>query len=807
MINKINLYINIMIANYIKIAVRTIIRQKGYSAINIIGLAVGIACCLLIFMYVKDEFAYDRFHENSDRIYRVFRTHEASGGEVREVARTNWLLSDILTANFPEIEKSVRIARFEARIRYNDNDFIETNFFVADPAIFDVFTIRFVHGDPATALNEPFSVVITEETAQRYFGNENPIGKSLLYDYQHPFIVTGVVTGFPQQSHFHFDLIASMESTKALLSPVWFQHWGNIWLYTYVLLSPGTDSSTPEQQLASFMNEHMPEGARTVNLQFHLQPITDIHLRSHFDLELQQNSNIAYIYIFVIIALFILVIACFNFINLTTARSVSRSKEVGIRKTIGANRPQLIRQFIGESIVVTVAALIIGLLFIELTLPWFNDFTGKAMSLRSFANGIAATGLLGIILFVGFGAGIYPALFLSSYKPVDVLSGKSSAGNVRNHAALRKGIVTLQFAISIGLIASTIIIYNQLTYMRTKDLGFDKDQILIVELNNPEARRQVDVLKDAFLSDASVLQTAAASNVPSEQLNSWRISPISEPSERFELINVMAIDYDFIDLMGIEIVKGRNLSIEHARDEHEAILFNEAAVRHFGLEDPIGARFDLFQGMKDGTAVGVVKDFNYESLHSQIMPVFLHIWPQWYSQLLLKIRPENMQQTVQDIRGIWHAHIADWPFEYRFLDEDIDRVYRSEQRFGQIVLYFSILAIFIACLGLFGLASYSTQQRTKEIGVRKVLGASVSKIVLLLSKEFTKWVLVANMIALPAAYYVMNRWLQNYAYRIEIGLDVFLFTAAIAFIIALFTVSYQSVRAALANPVESLRYE
>lgn len=796
-----------MLTNYIKIAIRTLLRQKGYSAINIAGLAVGIACCLLIFMYVKDELLYDGFHENADRIYRIYRTHHASGGEVRAVARTNWLLSDILAANFPEIENPVRIARFEARIRYNDKDFVEPNFFVADPAIFDVFTIPFVHGDPAAALNEPFSVIITEETAQKYFGDENPIGKTLLYDYQHPFTVTGVVTGFPQQSHFHFDLIASIESTKSLLSPVWFQHWGNIWLYTYVLLSPGTDVEGLEQQFAAFMNQHMPEGARTINLQFHLQPVTDIYLRSHLDLELQQNSNIAYIYIFIIIALFILAIACFNFINLTTARSANRSKEVGIRKTIGANRPQLIRQFIGESIVITIAAVVIGLLFIELILPWFNDFTGKAMSLKSFANGIAAAGLLGIIFVVGFGAGIYPALFLSSYKPVDVLSGKSAAGNVRNHAALRKGIVALQFAISIGLIASTVIIYNQLTYMRTKDLGFDKDQILIVELNNPEVRRQLDVLRDAFLSHASVLQTSAASNIPPEQLNSWRITPMGEPSDQFELINVMAIDYDFIDLMGIEIIEGRNLSREYARDEYEAILFNEAAVRHFGLDDPIDARFDLFQGMKDGTVVGLVRDFNYESLHSHIMPVFLHIWPQWYSQLLLKIRPENMQQTVQDIREIWHTHISDWPFEYRFLDEDIDRVYRSEQRFGQIVLYFSILAIFIACLGLFGLASYSTHQRTKEIGVRKVLGASISTIVVLLSKEFTKWVLLANLIALPVAYYVMNRWLQNYAYRIEIGLDVFLLTAAIAFIIALFTVSYQSVRAALANPVEPLKYE
>jgi putative ABC transport system permease protein len=796
-----------MLTNYIKIAIRTILRQKGYSAINIIGLAVGIVCCLLIFMYVKDELAYDRFHEHSDRIYRIYRTHEASGGEVRSVARTNWLLSDILAANFPEIEKSVRIARFEARIRYNDKDFVEPNFFVADPTVFDMFTIPFVHGDPATAVNEPFSIVITEETAQRYFGDENPIGKTLLYDYQHPFTVTGVVTGFPQQSHFHFDLIASIESMKTLLSQAWFQHWGNIWLYTYVLLSPGIDPATLEQQLASFMDEHMPQAARTVNLQFHLQPVTDIHLRSHLDLELQQNSNIAYIYIFIIIALFILAIACFNFINLTTARSAGRSKEVGIRKTVGANRPQLIRQFIGESIVITVAAVVIGLLLIELILPWFNDFTGKALTLSSFANGAAVAGIFGMILIVGFGAGIYPAIFLSSYRPVEILSGKSSTGNARNHAILRKGIVTLQFAISIGLIASTVIIYNQLTYMRTKDLGFDKDQILIVELNNPAVRRQYDILKDAFLNHASVLQTAAASNVPPEQLNSWRITPMGEPADQFELINVMAIDYDFIDLMGIEIVEGRNLSREFALDEHQAILFNEAAVRHFALDDPIGARYDLFQGMKDGTVIGVVRDFNYESLHSRIMPVFLHIWPQWYSQLLLRIRPENMQQTVQDIRETWHEHVADWPFEYRFLDADIDRVYRSEQRFGQLILYFSILAIFIACLGLFGLTSYSTQQRTKEIGVRKVLGASVVAIVILLSKEFTKWVLIANLIALPVAYYIMTRWLQNYAYQIEIGFDVFLFTASIAFVIALFAVSYQSMRAALANPVEALRYE
>ena len=796
-----------MLSNYIKIAIRTLFRQKGYSAINIAGLAVGIACCLLIFIYVKDELSYDRFHEHSDRIYRVYRTHEASGGDLRAVARTNYVLSDILTANFTDIEQAVRLARSTSRIRYNDKNFIEPNFFVADPEVFDVFTIPFIQGDQANALKEPFSVVITEETAQRYFGNDNPIGKTIMYDYQHPFTVTGVVQGFPPQSHFQFDFIASMESTKSLFPPVMFEHWGNIWLYTYLLLSPGADAAVLKQQMAGFMAQHAPPEAHRIHLQFLLQPLTDIHLRSNLDIELQANSNITYIYIFIIIALFILAIACFNFINLTTARSVSRSKEVGIRKTIGANRPQLIRQFIGEAIVVTIIAVLFGMLLIELILPWFNDFTGKALSMTSLKTGVAATGLLGIVLTVGFGAGIYPALFLSSYRPVDVLSGKSSSGNARNHALLRKGIVTFQFAISIALIASTVIIYNQLTYMRTKDLGFDKDRILIVQLNNPDARRQVDVLKEAFLNHASVLHTAAVSHIPPEQLNSWRISPLDTPSEDYELINVMSIDYDFIELMNIELVEGRNLSREYARDEHEAILFNEAAVRHFGLDEPIGAWFDLFQGYKEGMVVGIVKNFHYESLDSEIMPVFLHIWPQWYSQLLLKIRPENMQQTVQDVQEIWHAHSADWPFEYRFLDDDFDRVYRSEERFGKLVLYFSVLAIFIACLGLFGLASYATQQRTKEIGVRKVLGAGVTTIVMMLSKEFTKWVLLANLIALPVAYYVMNRWLQNYAYRIEIGFEVLLFTAAVAFMIALFTVSYQSIKAALANPVESLRYE
>ena len=796
-----------MLSNYIKIAIRTLVRQKGYSVINIAGLAVGIACCLLIFMYVKDELSYDLFHEHSDRIYRVYRTHIASGGDLRAVARTNYVLSDILTANFTDIEHAVRIGRFTSRIRYNEKNFIEQNFFVADPEVFDVFTIPFILGDPETALSEPFSVVITEETAQRYFGNDNPIGKTILYDYQHPFTVTGVVQGFPPQSHFQFDFIASMESTRSLLPPGMFQHWGNIWLYTYLLLSPGADAASLEQQMAEFMGQHAPPEAHRIHLQFLLQPLTDIHLRSHFDIELQPNSNITYIYIFIIIALFILVIACFNFINLTTARSLSRSKEVGIRKTIGANRPQLVRQFIGEAFVITTIAVLLSMLLIELILPWFNNFTGKTLSITSFGGGVAASGLIGIVLAVGFGAGIYPALFLSSYRPVEVLSGKSSSGNTRNHALLRKGIVTFQFTISIALIASTVIIYNQLTYMRTKDLGFDKDRVLIVQLNNPDARRQVDVLKEAFLNHASVLHTAAASHVPPEQLNSWRISPLDTPSEEYELINVMSVDYDFIELMDIELVEGRNLSSEYALDEHEAILFNEAAVRHFGLDEPIGARFDLFQGYKEGTVVGIVKNFHYESLHSEIMPVFLHIWPQWYSQLLLKIRPENIQQTVQDAQEIWHAHIADWPFEYRFLDDDIDRVYRSEERFGQLVLYFSVLAIFIACLGLFGLASYATRQRTKEIGVRKVLGAGVTTIVMLLSKEFTKWVLLANLIALPVAYYVMNRWLQNYAYRIEIGFEVLLFTAAVAFMIALFTVSYQSIKAALANPVESLRYE
>jgi putative ABC transport system permease protein len=796
-----------MLKNYIKIALRTVLRQKGYSVINITGLAVGIACCLLIFMYVKDDLSYDRFHENSDRIYRVYRTHQASGGDQRAVARTNYLLSDILTAQFPDIEKAVRIARSNARIRYNEQDFIEPYFFIADPGVFDVFTIPYVQGDPVTALSEPFSVVVTEETAQKYFGDENPIGKTLLYDYKHPFTVTGVVRSFPTQSHFHFDFIASLESTKSMFPPVMFEHWGNIWLYTYLLLSPGTEAASLERRFAAFMELHAPDAVRMVNLQFHLQPVTDIHLRSHLDLELEANSNLTYIYIFTIIALFILAIACFNFINLTIARSARRRKEVGIRKTIGANRPQLIRQFIGESVLITAAAVVIGLLIIELILPVFNDFTGKALSTSTFVNGAVLAGLLGIILIVGFGAGIYPALFFSSYRPVEVISGKSSSKGARNHAVLRKGIVTVQFAISITLIASTVIIYNQLTYLRTKDLGFDKDQIMIVELNDPGSRQQVEVLKESFETHSSVLQAAAASHVPPQQLSSWRIRPVTEPSEKIELINVIAVDYDFIELMGIDIVEGRNLSREYALDDREGIIFNEAAVKYFDLDDPVGVRFDLFQGLKNGTVVGVVDNFHYESLHSEVMPVFLHIWPQWYSQILLKTRPENIPQTVQDIREIWLSHIPDWPFEYRFLDEDFDLVYRSEQRFGQLILYFSILAIFIACLGLFGLASYATQQRTKEIGVRKVLGASIAGIVALLSKEFLKLVVIANVIAWPITYIAVNRWLENFEYRIHPGWTFFIMSGAIAILIALLTLSYQAVRAAMANPVESLRYE
>lgn len=793
-----------MIRNYLKVAFRKLWSHKAFSLINIIGLAIGMTACFLIYLYVSFEVSYDTFHTKADRIYRVVADIKTPT-EVINAGGPPWAVPPNAADEFPEIESFVRLSQNNTLVRKGDIKFQEEAAFLADSAFFHVFDFKLVKGNPKTALKEPFSVVLSEATAKKYFGTADPMGQILLTSTEaFPTKVTGVMQDMPENSQIKADLLVSMTTATQKLSPGLDSQWGNYGSTAYFLLKAGANAKALETKFPAFLERRngteMKEHQMFATL--FLEPLKDVYLRSTRNGN--KTGNITNVYIFSIIAVFILLIACINFINLTTARATERAKEVGIRKVAGAGKPQLIGQFIGESVILCFIAFLLTLLFSVLLLPLFNQLAGKTISTGIFLNLRYVALLFGAAIGIGLLAGIYPALVLTSFKPVVVLKGRFATGT--KGIILRKGLVVAQFTISIALIIATIVVYNQMAFMRNQDLGFSKDQMLILDTNGDGAK---DAFRQAVTTIPNVNAVATSSSVPGGG-NPGAYSEIENVKVDLQIANldVYFVDFDYINQFKIKVVAGRPFSRDFMTDTTQAMVLNEAAVKMFGYASPeqaIGKRFK--QWGREGKIIGVVKDFHFRSLQQPIKPLSMRIEPGGSNLISINVAATNLPSTIAAIENKWKTLIPNRPFSYYFLDEFFDRQYRSEERFGRLFLNFAILAIIISCLGLLGLASYSTVQRTKEIGIRKVLGASTSGIVNLLSIDFLKLVIISFVIAAPVAWYFMHHWLEDFAYHTAINVWVFAIAGSAALLIALFTVSFQAIRAAIANPVKSLRSE
>jgi len=805
-----------MLKNYIKIALRNLRRNKLYSVLNITGLAIGITCCILILLYVQDELSYDRFHEKADRIYRA-TTHFVLKDRVMNFASTAHVQGPMFKEEYPEVENYVRFNDYGSRrmIRYEDVSYAEEKFIWVDNSVFDIFSFNLVKGNPKEALTKPNTVVITEEIAEKYFGDQDPIGKNLRIHNDELYMVTGVMENIPANSHIRPDFLASFitldlqptgNATADLVN--------NVDYYTYLLLDEGADYKELEQKFAVFVEKYLGPLISSIggSAKYELQPLTSIYLHSNRENELERTGDMTYVWLFSGVGLFILLLACLNFMNLSTARSANRAKEVGLRKVVGAQRAQLIKQFIGESMILTFIAIFLSLLLVFFTLPIFNNISGKSLAMSYLSNPVLLLGLFGFFVIVSLIGGSYPAFFLSAFRPVEVLQGRLRRG--AKNSVLRIALVSLQFTVSIVLIIGTLIVNKQLNYVRNKNLGYDKDHVIALRIRNEETQKRHEALRNALLTNPSILNVSASSSLPLGQ-NSFGAHHIGgQPLSEMIMLHTQIVDEHFIDTYKMEIVEGRNFSRDFPTDPQEAIIINEATAKKLGWkDDPLGKEIDALMSMtemKTYRVIGVIKDYHFQSLHEEIQPLVLYNANPYggdYYRMSLRIRPENIQETIGFLSSKWREFDSQYPLEFVFLDDQYDALYRTEERLGKLFGYFTALAILIGCLGLFGMSAYSAEQRTKEIGIRKVLGATTSNVTMLLVKEFTKWVLLAVLIAWPVGYYIMNTWLQNFAYRIGLGVDTFVLSALLALVIALITVAYQAVKAAVANPIESLKYE
>jgi len=800
-----------MFGNYLKVAVRNIIRHKGYSLINVAGLAVGMTCCILILLWVQDELSYDRYNQNADRIYRL--CIDANLGSQLRAPVSMAPAAPAMINEFPEVVNAARIVRpGGASVKYEDRTFQEENVGYADNSLFDIFTLPLLSGDPKTALTTPYSVVISEEMAKKYFGDQPPLGKVLRFDDESDFTVTGVMKDIPPNSHFHYNMLRSFE-TLYRENPELMERWVTARFYTYLLLDKNSDPAELEQKFPAFVNRHMGEALSAMGgtLKLFLQPLTKIHLYSDFERDPFAIGDITYVYLFSAIALFVLLVACFNFVNLSTARSATRAREVGMRKTLGAGRGKLIAQFLGESLIYSFASVTLACILLEAALPLFDSLAQRQLSLNYFQKPWLIPGLAGLALAVGLLAGCYPAFFLSSFKPIKVLKGTWSTSS--SGSGFRRTLVVAQFIISIALIIGTVTIYNQIHFMKNKKLGFDKEHVLVIPDLNQATRESYLSIRDELLNIPGVKAVGASSIVPGKGIAKSLFFPEGFSDNQPQTMSFLTVDANYVPTMGMEMGEGRNFSADLATDSNESVIINQATARKFGWTSPIGKTFRLFSlpgSDEEGatlTVIGVVKDFHMASLRQKIEPQIIFYEIGSVNNIAIRIAPENITHTMDLLKTEWEKISPERPFDFFFLDESFDSQYRAEERFGTIALYFGLLAILIGCLGLFGMSSYTIEQRTKEIGVRKVLGATASGIVLLLSTEFTRWVLVANVIAWPVAYLLADRWLQSFAYRIGLSWTTFVLAGCVSLLIALITVSFQAIRAALANPVETLRYE
>ena len=800
-----------MLKNYFKLTLRHLAGSKGFSLINITGLAIGMACCIILLLYIQYEMSYDGYHQNTDEIFRLCVEGETRGVEYRW-GDSNAPSGPTLRDDYPEVIAAVRFRGIPpTTVRYQGKIFIEDRISYADEAVFKAFTWPLLNGDPQQALKEPYTMVLTAEMAEKYFSGTDPIGKILNFNYEENYIITGVMKNIPANSTFEFTALCSFQTlyAKEKRISISLRNWLDFNFETYVLLRKKFDFRELDAKLPALFEKHAGKLMKIMGSQIKvfLQPLKDIHLRTPGD------GAVLYVYVFSAVALFILIIACLNFMNLSTARSSNRAKEVGLRKVLGAERSQIIRQFLGESFVFCFLSLGIAVIITELTLPIIKSLSGRPLSLNFAQMPWLIPSILGLALITGLMAGSYPAFFLSAFRPAAVLKGmlKRGVSNVR----FRRILVISQFVISISLIIGTGLIINQLNYLRNKGLGFNKDNLVVIPLMDDSIRNSLEVIKQELQSHPTIDIVTASSNIPGSFAFLNTKLPEGFNLNESQLMTDVCVDRDFILALNIDILEGRNFSQEFPADEQKSVIINQTAAESYGWDKPIGkiirTASSTGRGYVAKKVIGVVKDFHLEPLSQSIRPLFVanetaHRYiPLRY--LLVKIHPENQSETIGFIQNKWNEIIPQAAFDYSFLGEVFSRQFHEMKRSQEVFTYFSYLAIFIACLGLFGMASYTSEQRAKEIGIRKILGSSSVKIALLLGRELISNVLLANLIAWPVAYLVLNQWLRNFPYRTEVNLFLFLAAALMVFIIGLITISYQSIKAAVANPVDSLKYE
>lgn len=801
-----------MIRNYIKVAFRNIVRQKFFAIINVTGLAIGISCCLLILAYVSEEFSYDNFHPEKDQIYRIALDRKFPDNAF-VYARTPMPMGQAMVNDLPTVTSSTRIyANFnELTFNIEDRYFDETDVFAVDSTFFDFFQVEFIDGDKSTALDMPNSLVITEAMATKYFGSSDPIGQQLTIQNVGEMMVRGVVKPMPVNSHFHFDFLFSLSSMPGLYRNTF---WGSYIAHTYIKLDPGVDPAVIEASMREITKTYMEPQVQSIlgidwnqyeaagnDHSYFLQPLESIHLNSNFQWEIEPNGNKTVVYLFLAISIFILLIACINFINLTTARAANRAREVGMRKVLGALKNQLIGQFLIESIIMCLVATTLATGVASLILPFFNDLAGKSFQIQELLTTEVIIGLTLFSLVLGLMAGLYPAFVLSSFKPITVLKGRASSG--AKNSWLRNTLVILQFGISIILVIGTLIIYQQIEYMNSKPLGFDKDQLVIIERANLMGN-ELETFKNILLDNPNISEVSGANTFPGRQINGGTFMDVQgDASDRYLIPNLRG-DYDLIQTMGLEVINGRAFDASIVTDS-TAIIINEAAARTFGWADPIGKQLQPING-PIYNVIGVVKDFHFESLHQDIGPVALFAadLQRGAGIMVVKMSNSNVAATLKSIESTWDDFVQQRPLEFTFVDQEFGALYENEMRSGRLFSSFALLAIVIACLGAFGLAAFLASQRKKEIGIRKVLGASVGSIVRLLSNEFVKLILLANLLAWPIAYYLMQEWLSSFAYAVGVNLWFFALATIVSILIALLTVSFHSIRAALNNPSDTL---
>jgi putative ABC transport system permease protein len=799
-----------VIRNYLKVAVRNLLKHKGYTFINVLGLAVGIAASILIVLYVRNEMSYDNFHENADRTYRITADWSNQGDSRIHQLGTPYVLAKTIREKYPQVECITQLSGpvGDLILIYKDNAFKETDAFCAEPSFFDVFSFPLIKGDPETSLKDPNMMVITQSIAQKYFGDEDPMGKTIEVQASGDklfFQVTGVMEDVPLNSHFRFDMLISMKTVYPEPNMGW--TWNNY--TTYVTLQEGVTQAMMEEKLVEIDKVHFEGGREHIPWIWTLEPIARIHLHSDLVTGNQPNGSMAYVRLFSGVAILILLIAGINFVNLATARSARRAKEVGLRKVVGSQRKQLVQQFLGESVLLSFVALFFAIILIQVALPFYRNLTGRILALDYFGNPLVILGLLGLALGVGILAGLYPAFFLSSFKLTHVLKGTHLAGRGHGALHLRNGLVVFQFAMSVMLIIGSLVIYRQLEYIKNQRLGFDKEHVVVIH-NADTLRGQLKPYMDRLKQRSDVLGVSAVRSVPGRGSPNWGIGVEGVPRERPLNMNFMTCDQDFTEVLNIKILEGRFMSRDFPSDV-DAVVINKKAAEYFGIENPIGKKLRIWWTRKNLTIIGIIDNFHFESLHRDVRSMG-YLLPEAIDSdrkpfLLVKISSHVTSDIISDLQKIWDSMSGGLPFEFTFLDDKVNNLYQNDNRAGRIVTLFSCLAILVSCLGLFGLAAYVAEQRTKEIGVRKVLGAPLSNIMWLLTGQFVKWVVIASLIAWPVGYWVMNRWLEGFAFRSSLPIWIFLVSGAAALVIATLTVSSQVIKAALTNPAQNLKYE